>query len=67
MQGGIGKFPDCYYCNCLGERDEGRPRSHFHKLVASVCHVTPRCEHALFLYECFFDNVFWFVCDGWQN
>jgi hypothetical protein len=27
----------------------------------------PRCEHALLLYECFFDFVFRFACDGWQN
>jgi hypothetical protein len=26
-----------------------------------------RCEHALFLHECFFDFVFRFVRDGWQN
>jgi hypothetical protein len=37
------------------------------KSVASVCHVTPRCEHALFLQECFFDFMFRFVCNGWQN
>jgi hypothetical protein len=29
--------------------------------------VTPCCEHALFLHECFFDFVFCFVCDRWQN
>jgi hypothetical protein len=29
--------------------------------------VTPRREHALFLHEYFFDVVFRFVCDGWQN
>jgi hypothetical protein len=29
--------------------------------------VTPRCEHALFLHGCFFDFVFRFVYDGWQN
>jgi hypothetical protein len=58
LRGGIGKFPDCY---CLGERRrEWRPRSHFRKPIASVCHVTPRCDHALFLYECFFDFVFLF-------
>jgi hypothetical protein len=61
----IGKFPDCYCCNCLGERRwEGRPRSHFRKPIASVFHVTPRCEHTLFLHDCFFDFVFHFVCDG---
>jgi hypothetical protein len=43
------------------------PRSHFRKPIASVCHVTLRCEHALLLHECFFDIVFRFVCDGWQN
>jgi hypothetical protein len=49
------------------KEDEGRPRSHFCKPTASVCHVTPRCEHTLFLHEYFFDFVFHFVCDGWQN
>jgi hypothetical protein len=45
----VGKFPDCYCCNCLGERRwEGRPLSHFQEPIASVCHVTPHCEHALF-------------------
>jgi hypothetical protein len=53
--------------NCLGERLDGRPRSHFCKPISSVCHVTPRCEHVLFLHECFFNFVFRFVCDGWQN
>jgi hypothetical protein len=68
LRGGIGKFPGCYCCNCLGDiRWEGRPRSHFRKPIASDCHVTPRCEHALFLHECFFDFVFRFVCDGRQN
>jgi hypothetical protein len=60
----IYEFPDCYCCNCLGERWKGRPRSHFRKLIASVCHMTPRCEHGLFLHECFLDFVFRFVCDG---
>jgi hypothetical protein len=64
----FGKFPECYCCKCLGERRrERRPRSHFHKPIASVCHVTPRCDHALFLQEFFFDFVFSFVCDGRQN
>jgi hypothetical protein len=64
----IGKFPDCYCCNCLGVRRwKGRPRSHLRKPNISVCHVTPRCEHALFLHECFSDFVFHFVCDGLQN
>jgi hypothetical protein len=51
---------------CLGERGwDGKPRSHFHEPIASVCHVTPRCEHALFLHECFFDFVFVFsAMDG---
>jgi hypothetical protein len=49
----IGKFPNCCCCNCLGERRwEGKPRSHFHKPIASACHVTPRCEHTLHL-KCF--------------
>jgi hypothetical protein len=34
---------------------------------ASVCHMTLRCEQTLFLHERFFDFVFNFVCDGWQN
>jgi hypothetical protein len=46
----IRKFLDCYCCNCLDERRwEGRPRSHFRKTFASVCHVTLLCEYALFL------------------
>jgi hypothetical protein len=62
------KFLDCYCCNCLSEsRWKEKPRPHFHMPIASVCHVTPRCEHTLFLYECFFDFMFRFVCDGWQN
>jgi hypothetical protein len=64
----IRKFLDCYCYNCHGERRwEGRPGSHFHKPIASVCHVTPRYEHALFLRKCLFDFVFYFVCNGWQN
>jgi hypothetical protein len=46
------------------KEDEGRPRSHFHKPIASACHVTPCCEQALFLHKCFFDFVFPFGCDG---
>jgi hypothetical protein len=47
----IRKFPECYCCNCLCEiRWEGRTRSHFHKPIASVCHMKPRCKHALFLH-----------------
>jgi hypothetical protein len=50
----IRKFPDCYCCNCLGERRwKGRPRSHFLKPIASACHVTLCCERALSLHECF--------------
>jgi hypothetical protein len=69
VQGSIGKFPDCYCCNCLGERRwEGRQRSHFRKPIASVCcHMTPGCEHPFFLNECFFDFVFCFVHNGWWN
>jgi hypothetical protein len=48
-------------------KEEGRPRSHFHKPIASVCHMTPRCENALLLHECFSNFVFCFDCDGWQN
>jgi hypothetical protein len=29
--------------------------------------MTPRCEQALFLHECFFNFLFCFVCDGWQS
>jgi hypothetical protein len=47
--------------------DKGRPRSDFCKPIASVYHVTPGCEHALFLHKCFFDIMFCFVCNGWQN
>jgi hypothetical protein len=50
-ESGIGKFPVYCCCNWLGERWQGRPRSHFCKPIASACHVTPRCEHALFLHE----------------
>jgi hypothetical protein len=35
------------------EEEGGRPRPHFRKPIASVCHVTPHCEHGLFLHECF--------------
>jgi hypothetical protein len=48
-------------------KEEGRPKSHFRKPVASVCHVTAHYEHALFLHRCFFDFMFHFVCDGLQN
>jgi hypothetical protein len=52
VRGGIRKFLD-YCCNCLSERWwEGRP--HFNKPIASVCHVTPRCEHSVFI-QCFVD------------
>jgi hypothetical protein len=51
IRGGIGKFPDWYCYNYLGERRwEGRSRSHFRKPIASVCHVTLHCEHTLFLH-----------------
>jgi hypothetical protein len=49
------------------KEDEGRSRSHFRKRITSVCYMTQRCEHALFLHEYFFDFMFCFVCDGWQN
>jgi hypothetical protein len=63
---GIGKFRYCYCCNCLGKRRwEGRPRSHFRKPIVSVCHVTPRCEHALLLHEWFSDLLL--RCDRWLN
>jgi hypothetical protein len=33
VRGGIGKFPYCYYCNCLSERRwEGRSRLHFRNI-----------------------------------
>jgi hypothetical protein len=64
----IGKFLACYCCNRLCERRwERKPRSHFHKLIASVCHVTLCCECTLFLHECFFNFMFHFACDRWQN
>jgi hypothetical protein len=37
---------------------EGRPRSHFRKPIASVCHVTPLCEHALFYTGAFSTSYF---------
>jgi hypothetical protein len=40
---------------------------HFHKPIASVCHVSLHFEHALVLHECYFDFMFRFVCDGWKN
>jgi hypothetical protein len=59
LWGAIGQLPDCYSCNCIGERRwEGRPRSNFPMPIASVCYVTPNCEHALFLHECFSDFMF---------
>jgi hypothetical protein len=62
------KVPGLLLFKCLGEsRWEGKLRSHFRKPIVSVCHVTRRCEHALFLHECFFDFVFRFFCDRWQN
>jgi hypothetical protein len=64
----IRKFPNFYCCNCLSEiRWEGRPRSHFWKPIAFVCHVRPHCEHTLFIHECFFDFTFHFVSDRWQK
>jgi hypothetical protein len=57
--GSIRKFPTVNCCNCLGERRwEGRPRSHFHKPVASVCHVTLRCEHVFFYTSAFSTSCF---------
>jgi transposase len=54
----LGKFPDCYSCNCLSEnRLEGRPRSHICEPIASVCHMRPCCEHAFF-----YTNAFWTSC-----
>jgi hypothetical protein len=48
-------------------KDERGPVSYIHKPISSVCHVTPRCEHAFLSHECFLKFVFSFVCDGWQN
>jgi hypothetical protein len=31
----------------------------------SKSHVTLHCEHSLFLYKCFLDFVFRFVCNRW--
>jgi hypothetical protein len=54
-----GVLSNCYCHNCLSEiRQEGRPRSHFHKPIASVCNVTPHCKQALFLQECFLTSCF---------
>jgi hypothetical protein len=64
----IGKFLDCYFCNCLSERRwEGRLRSHCRKPIESVCHATPHCEHESFLHEFFFSVMFPFGCNGRQN
>jgi hypothetical protein len=62
----IGKFLDCYCCNCFSERTwEQRPRSHFHNPIASVCHVTMRCKHALFYTSVFSTTCFTLsVMDG---
>jgi hypothetical protein len=50
----VGTLLDCYCCNCLGERRwEVKPESHFCRPISSDCHVTPCCEHAFFLGECF--------------
>jgi hypothetical protein len=54
----MGKFPDYYCCNYLGERRERRPRSHFRKHISLVCHVTPRCEHAFFCTSAFSTSCF---------
>jgi hypothetical protein len=51
----------------MKEDERGGPKSHFPKATASVCHMTLRCEHALFLHKCFFNFVFPFSCNGWQN
>jgi hypothetical protein len=40
------------------KEDEGMPRSHFRKPIASVCHMTPRCEHALFYASAFLTLCF---------
>jgi hypothetical protein len=54
--------------NCLSERRlYGRSRLHFRKPIASAFHVPPRCEHALFSHECFFDFIYLLVSGGWQN
>jgi hypothetical protein len=42
-------------------------QGHTSKAYCISCHVTSRCEQALFLHKCLFDSVFCFVCDGWQN
>jgi hypothetical protein len=66
LRSAIRKYLDCYCCNCLGERRwEGRPRSHLCKPIASVCHVTLRCEHALFLHKCFLASCFPLKLQGW--
>jgi hypothetical protein len=67
IRGSIRKFPNQYCCSCLSGRWEGRPRSHFHKPIASVGHLTLRCEHALFLHKSFFGFMFHFVWNGTLN
>jgi hypothetical protein len=55
----IGKFPHCCCCTCFdGEDERGGQRPHFHKPIASVCHVTPCCERALSSQECSFNLIF---------
>jgi hypothetical protein len=47
--GDIGKFLDCYCCNCLSERWDGRPRSHFRKPIAiSLPRDTVMWTHIVF-------------------
>jgi hypothetical protein len=55
-RGAIGKFQDCYCCH-YERRWDGKTESDFNKPIASVCHMTPRCQQAWFSYECFFVGV----------
>jgi hypothetical protein len=55
----IRKFPDCC-CNCSVKEDDrgGKP-------IASVCHVTLRCEYTLLLHKCFLRlRVLFCLMDG---
>jgi hypothetical protein len=62
--GSLGKFLDCYFCNCLSEiRWEGRSRSHFCKPIISTCHVILQWTSIVFT-EYIFYFMLHFVCDG---
>jgi hypothetical protein len=51
----------------LVEDAKTRSRSHFRNPIASVYHVTWRCEQALLSHEWFFIFIFHFACEWWHN